>query len=659
MTENVRHPVRIDLNEFKLHIHLKNKIALSLHFNSPSRRFYLSLIALVVMEMKKRGKIVPIPLEKHLGLLALINETVGGSAGSSERRNLLTRIYRKWKNALPNLEEAPLFKVLGRKKEWEEVNGRTYLFSDSEKDHWANLFAYVGSDENVRLKFAVDKIGSNLDDIIITLGDFRDGEAWEHFLSTLRGWGEKAEAEPAQPAGDGPRVQGDRREEGSNPRPNRVRRAVWVAAIPVILGLIIVAVWKMVPPSSPLQVASIKRMAYPLPDKPSIAVLPLVNLNGDPKEDYISDGLTEQIITSLSSFHRLFVIARNSTFSYKGKPVNVQKAAEDLGVHYVLEGSVQKSGDKVRITAQLVDALTGRHVWSERYDREMKDFFALQDEITIKILNGMKVELTEGPLERHYVKVKTDNLKAYEKNYQGVGFYRRFTKQDNEAARRLFEEALSLDPKYYWPNVMLGYTHFFDARMGWSDDPAKSLQQALAIAQKTIALDESLDPGHSLLSLIYLVRRQYDRAIGEAERAVTLNPNGPFALSNLAAVVGCSGRWDQAILYQKQSMRLNPIHDPWDHYLLGRAYFMTGKYGEALAELKNAIQANPNFLIAHLILAASYGSMDRGPEAAATAQEVLRINPRFTLEAHAKTLPYKNKADVERELVALRQAGLK
>ncbi len=160
MAENVDHPVRIDLTEFKLHIHLKDKMALSLHFNTPSRKFYLSLIALVVMEMKKRGKIVPISLEEHLGLLALLNETVGGSAGSSEKENLLPRIYRKWKHALPDLEEAPLFKVLGKKKEFDGVNGKTYLFTEPEKDRWANLFAYIGSEENVRLKFAIDKIGA-------------------------------------------------------------------------------------------------------------------------------------------------------------------------------------------------------------------------------------------------------------------------------------------------------------------------------------------------------------------------------------------------------------------------------------------------------------------------------------------------------------------
>ncbi len=401
-------------------------------------------------------------------------------------------------------------------------------------------------------------------------------------------------------------------------------------------------------------------MAFPLPDKPSIAVLPFVNLNNDPKEDYISDGLTEQIITSLSSFGRLFVIARNSTFVYKGKSVKVQKVAEDLGVQYVLEGSVQKSGNRIRITAQLIDALNGHHLWSERYDRDLKNLFELQDEITIKILDAMKLNLTEGWVEYHYKKAKTTNLKAYEKNYQGITHNRRSTKHDNETARRLFEEAIALDPKYYWPNVLLGYTYFNEARNGWSESPAKSIQKAFELAQKAIALDDSNDYGYALLAFVYLVvMRQHDKAIAAAEKALAVNPNSAWAYFTLASVTGYAGQWERSILYEKQSMRLNPIHDPWDYATLGRAYFMTSKYDEAIEALKKAIKANPNYLLAQLLLAAAYSSSGRGAEAAAAAKEVLRINPQFSVEAHPKVLFYKNKADLDRELAALRQAGLK
>lgn len=396
-----------------------------------------------------------------------------------------------------------------------------------------------------------------------------------------------------------------------------------------------------------------------MPDKPSIAVLPFTNISGDPREDYFSDGLTEQIITNLSTFQRLFVIARNSTFVYKGKPVKIQKVAEDLGVRYVMEGSVQKSGDKVRITAQLVDAITGGHVWSEHYDREFKDLFALQDEITIKILQAMRIELTDGEQARRWTKGGTKNLKAYVLNHQGIGFSGRGTKQDNDTARHLFEEAIALDPKYACAYINLGTTHFWEARNGWSEFPAKSIQKALELAQKALATDDSIDLGHSLLGAIYLVMRQHDKAIAEGERAIALNPNGALAFIWLAGIVGVSGRWEESVMYANQSIRLSPFPGPLQYDVLGRAYFMLGKYDEAILVLKKANQINKDFLPAHIFLAACYSSMGRDAEAATSAKEVLRINPKFSIESYAKRLTYRNKADIEREVAALQKAGLK
>jgi len=443
-------------------------------------------------------------------------------------------------------------------------------------------------------------------------------------------------------------------------KPRQLQMATMGLVIGVIAVVAVFVIWKFYIPSAPQpEVASKDKMAFPLPDKPSIAVLPFTNMSGDPKQEYFSDGLTEQIITSLSKFQRLFVIARNSTFVYKGKPVKVQKVAEDLGVRYVLEGSVQKSRDRVRITAQLIDAMTGRHIWSENYDRELKDIFALQDEITIKIMTAMRVELTEGEQARHWIKWETDNLKAFDKNYQGIGFMRRGTKQDNDTARQLFEEAIAFDPKFVYPYMNLGLTHFWDARFGWSGSPAKSLQRAFELAQKALAMEESIDVAHSLLASIYLVMRQHDKAIAEGERAVALNPNGAFAYMVLAAIVGCAGKWEESVLYAKQSMRLNPFPEFGDYWILGRAYFMTGQFDEAIVALRKALQMNPNFLPAHIFLAAYYSSLGRDAEATASAKEVLRINPKFTIESYAKTLPYKDKADIDREVDALRKAGLK
>ena len=431
------------------------------------------------------------------------------------------------------------------------------------------------------------------------------------------------------------------------------------------LGVVLIVVaaafviWRLyLHPAPPREIASKEKMAFPLPDKPSIAVLPFVNVSGDPKEDYFSDGLTEQIITTLSSYPRLFVIARQSSFSYKGKPVKVQQVAEELGVRYVLEGSVQKSGDRLRITAQLIDAMTGRHVWSERYDRELKDIFALQDEITINVMNGMSAELTEGEQARRWTKRRVTNLKALEKHYQAQGFFCRHTKEDHDKARPLFEEAIALDPKFVWPYVYLGYLHASAVTRGWSESPAKSLQMASELAQKALAIDDSHDGAHSLLSLIYFVKRQHDKALSEAERAVALNPNSSDAYMFLGLVLGAIGRWEESVLYAKKSLRLSPFPGAAPFSTLGRAYFMTGQYDESVVTFKRALKVSPNFLEGHVYLAACYSSMGRDVEATTAVKEVLGIDPKFTIESYTKRLSYKE-ADIERLSAALRKAGLK
>ncbi|MGZ6292553.1 MAG: hypothetical protein ACXWMK_10230, partial [Syntrophales bacterium] len=454
MVKNAHPSIRIDLNDFKLHIDLKKGAELTLHFNSPSRMFYLSVIALVVNEMKQLGKITSIPLEKHLDLLALLNESVGGSAGSSDKKNLLTRIYRKWKDALPNLEEAPLYKVLGRKKEYDEGIGKTYLFTETEKDSWANLFEYKGSEENVRLKFSIDKIGASLDDVVIVYEDAFDGDAWEKFLSSLKG------------------------------------------QVEII----------------PEKVASMRKMSFPLPDKPSIAVLPFVNISKDPKQDPIIDGMTEEIINALSKVPEVFVIARNSTFVYKGKATDVRQVAEALGVQYILEGSVRMSGDTVRVTAQLIDAINGHHLWSERYDRNVKDVFALQDEITMRILTELRVKLTHVE-ESRILEKGTNNLQAYLKVVEGDGYYYQNNKEANVVAMRLYRKALELDPKYAMAYIRLSWALARDVYFGASESPQETLSNALKLAQKAVELDGSSAQAHAAVSWTLLAMHRHDKAI--------------------------------------------------------------------------------------------------------------------------------------------------
>jgi adenylate cyclase len=443
-----------------------------------------------------------------------------------------------------------------------------------------------------------------------------------------------------------------------HPTPKPWRKAALAALIVLIVAAGAWAIWNFYFRPPPIEPALVERMAFPLPDKPSIAVLPFTNMSGDPTQEYFSDGLTDQIINSLSKVPYLFVIARISTFSYKDKPVKVQKVAEDLGVRYVLEGSVQRSADRVRITAQLIDAITGLHMWSERYDRELKDIFAIQDDITMEITKAMRIEITEGEQARLWQKRSTVNLKAYLKYLEGTSYQYRITKEDNTRARQLFEEAIALDPGFANAYMGLGYAHWFDARFGWVESRAKSIKIAFKYAQKAIELDDTLDIAYTLIGGIYLLKRQHEKNIAQAERALLLNPNGAHNNAFMAGALGCSGRWEESIGYAEKAMRLAPFPPVWFYWILGRSYFMTGQYEKAVETFKNTVHVSPDYLVGHAFLAASLSSLERQAEAAAEADEVLRINPKFSLTSYAKTLPYKNKADIERYLAALRKAGL-
>ena len=436
------------------------------------------------------------------------------------------------------------------------------------------------------------------------------------------------------------------------------RKSILAGGVALVLVIIALAVWNFYSRRPPIEPASVERMAFPLPDKPSIAVLPFVNMSEDPKQEYFSDGLTDQIINSLTKIPHLFVIARISTFTYKGKPANIQKVAEDLGVRYVLEGSVQRGTDRVRITAQLIDAITGNHIWSESYDRALEDIFAIQDDITMQITKAMRIEITEGEQARLWQKGSTKNLKAYLKFLEGQSYQYRQTKEDNTRARQLFEEAIALDPGFANYYVSLGYTHWSDARYGWVESRGKSIDIAFKYAQRGLELDDTSDIAYTLIGAIYLMKRQYEKNIAQAEHALLLNPKSAHNNTFMAGALGCSGRWEESIGYAEKAMRLAPFPPVWFYWILGRSYFMTGQYEKAVETFKKAVHVSPDYLTAHAFLAASLSSLGRRAKAAAEADEVLRINPKFSLDSYAKTLPYKNKADIERYLAALRKAGL-
>jgi adenylate cyclase len=407
----------------------------------------------------------------------------------------------------------------------------------------------------------------------------------------------------------------------------------------------------------PLEVASIEKMAFPLPDKPSIAVLPFVNMSDDPKQEFFSDGMTEEIITALSKVPNLFVISHNSTFTYKGKPVKIQKVAEDLGVRYVLEGSVQKSGDRVRITAQLIDAFTGHHLWAERYDRDLKDIFALQDEITMKVITALQVELTAGEMAGMIAK-GTKNLDAFIKYMQAFVLMNRLTKEGNSQAKKILEEAVALDPEYPRLYMGLAVTHFYDVWYGTTEFPDQSLARAFELAQKAISLDNSNAAAHGTLGLIYMMKRQYDKAIAETERAISLEPNSAENIYRLGVVLNYAGRAEEAIPYLQNAIRLNPFPPALYFVQLAISYRDSGQYEKAIEVSKKTLQREPNTQFAYIQMSVSYIRLGQEKEARAAAAEILRINPKFSLERYAKILPFPQPV-ADRVIEDLRKAGLK
>jgi adenylate cyclase len=393
-----------------------------------------------------------------------------------------------------------------------------------------------------------------------------------------------------------------------------------------------------------------------LPDKPSIAVLPFKNLSGDPGQEFFSDGFTEDIITTLAKIPRMFVIARESSFTFKGKSVNIQVIGRDLGVRYVLEGSIQKFGDRIRITAQLIDATNGHHLWAEKYDRELKDIFAMKDEITMKIATVLQVKLTEG--ESANWGPETKSFEAYIKVRQSWEHFRAFTPDDNILSRQKAKEALDLDPNYSSATEMFAWTLLMDGIFGTSKTPEKSIEQAFELAQKVLDRGDSDAGAHFLIGYAYSRKGQFDKAISELEIARDLFPNNAEINAGLGMILNAAGKPEDAINVLKNAMRLSPIPPSWYLENLGGAYRLTGQYKKAVHEYKKAIQLQPDDMFSHLNLALCYVKLGREEDANAEAAEVLRINPKFSAESYAKHIPLKGEASKKILIDGMRKAGL-
>ncbi len=430
------------------------------------------------------------------------------------------------------------------------------------------------------------------------------------------------------------------------------------AGIAVVVALIAVAVWidsSRAPPPGTEQRAT-SPDAPTLPSRPSIVVLPFKNLGGESGEDYFADGITEDIITDISKFPDLFIIASNTAFSYKDKSVNIKDVSRQLGVRYVLEGSVQKGGDKVRVNVQLIDGSTGHHLWAERLVRSTDDLFALQDEIVTTIVARLAIEV--DAVERARVMRKSpQNLEAYDYVLRGREYRSRVTRAANAEAQKMFRKAIEIDPRYSAAYVDLGVTYFDTVPHGWTSSPSEALERAHELAQTALTLDKSNYAAHRLLGLIYIKWMQYDLAINELERALELNPNDAESHDAVGAARLYTGDAKSAMQALTTALRFNPNARPSVFIHLGLAYYLMGRYDDAVSTIELSRARTPHLSAHQVLLAAAHAQAGNMVEAQRAADMVRKLDPFFEVDSFGTA--FRNAEDRGRLAEGLHKAGLK
>jgi adenylate cyclase len=443
----------------------------------------------------------------------------------------------------------------------------------------------------------------------------------------------------------------------SNPPPglrSRAKHRPWVVAI-VAAGIAALAAgaWILVPwpDKAPAPVSSTST------NRPSIVVLPFTNLSADPSREYFSDGITADIITDLSRLRSLRVIARTSAFAYKGQAVDAAEIGRELGVRYVVEGSVQRSKRHLRINVQVTDARTGFYLWGERYEGSVDDVFAVQDKVTRNIADTLSVQLTPDE-RRNLGRAATRSFAAYDLFLQGQQQFQARTRAGSEHAIEAYRQAIELDPKFARAYGALAVSLTLTYWRGWTDSPNDSRERALALARQGVVLDNRSPQTYWSLGYVHLYRKEYDQATKAAERAVALAPNYADGYGLLAFIDNHTDRYEPAIVLIKRAMALNP-HYTFDYpYNLGRAYYGLGRYSDAVGVLKEALEHNPNAALPRLFLAASYRRLGRQEDADWEIQQILMNDPGVTRSQIARTLPFQDQAELGRLLADLQRAGL-
>jgi adenylate cyclase len=451
------------------------------------------------------------------------------------------------------------------------------------------------------------------------------------------------------------------------PKPETLRTRKFIlgcaTALVVVIGAAVV--WQFAfhkTPPTPEKV-DLRKVAFAPPDKTSIAVLPFQNMTGDPQQEYFSDGMAEQLITGLSQTPDIYVTARTSSFAYKGKSMAAQQIADQLGVRYLLEGSVQRDADQVRINVQLIDGRNGNHIWADRFDRKYEDLFVLQDQITMAVMEALNAKFTVGAsatnLSTSLKLYRPSSLKAYECYLKGVYHHLRRTKQDIFLARQMFEEAINLDPNFGAAHKGLAHVRMDEIWFGTTTSPEKSIEQAEQAAQKVIALNPDQPPPYSTLSQISLLKKDFDNAILYGEKAVELNPNDAGCYFSLGMVLRSVGRYEEAIQNLETALRLSPFRPLPYVNNLAWSCLGTKQYDKAILLWSETIERNPDYLFGYLGLTAAYELSGNHEKACWAAENVMRVNPKFSIAVEEKMSPIKDEASKKRYFDVLRSAGLK
>jgi TolB-like protein/class 3 adenylate cyclase/Flp pilus assembly protein TadD len=443
------------------------------------------------------------------------------------------------------------------------------------------------------------------------------------------------------------------------PRPTlgkrRISRRASVAIAGTIVAVFAGLLYWLAPWSDLDGLTSLDRAGAPSTDKPSVAVLPFTNLGDDPAKEYFGDGVTNDIITDLSKFSNLFVIASNSVFAYKGRSVNIQKVGRELKVRYVLEGSVQNLDDRIRVNAQLIDATSGHHLWADRYDENMSNLFDVQEQITKRIVRTLAVRITDIERDRAFAR-PTENLEAYHHVSRGRALVARLERGTNFEARRSFRQAIELDSEYAAAHSGLGWTYLYPVLYGWVDSPVAALNKAHELAQTAVALDEFSVDSYRLLGRVHLLRRQYDAALVELERAIALNPNDARSYADQGVALVWSSRPDGAIVALETALRFDPNMAPEALWNLGLAEYLKGRYKDAKTTLERSVAKNPDFVFSRIALAATYGRMGQLREAHREAAAIRKLDPFFDAGRFGQL--FRDPEDAAHLVDGLRRAGL-